>query len=535
MAHSLNAQLSKGSFSGQQTSTLAVITGKFKYEDEEGEMKLCKESNGEGALEIRVVPLYFRDKAALALIFHDITERSKISILEDNNDYKNRLLASVSHELRTPLNASINFIQAALDDPKLHERIKDNFLLPSLASNRLLLFLINDILDFSQMAANKLRLVYIRADVKKTVEECLNLIKLQAKSKQLSLDVEYQIETPTSEIYTDHNRLKQIILNLLSNAIKFTLEGGIKVRVKMLNSPEYSKILEVEVEDTGIGISEEDQERLFRAFEKIDLGTRISINSNGVGLGLVISNNLVQMLGSSELGHSIKVTSQPNEGSVFSFCIVDNEYLSTPVEKLDQSVNYSPLMNEASEISNPSKCSLLRRSIDPFRKLPDLTPMPNIIVKPLTFLRETLPKGWKCNCPKVLIVDDDVFNITALNLILEKLGFVSDSAYNGEQAIRKIVQRQETPCSSNCEQYQLVFMDCSMPILDGFEATKRLKAMMSTKSLPSIPIIGCTAFVQVQEKQRALESGMDVVCSKPLDRDQINTLVKKYLSQEHLM
>ena len=528
---SLDEQLSKGIFNEQQASTIASITGKYEHiEEGHGRIISIKEgNNGDGFLEIRIMPLYFREKPALALIFHDITERSRISILEDNNNYKNRLLASVSHELRTPLNASINFIQAAIEDPKLPENIRDSLLRPSLASNRLLLFLINDILDFSQMAANKLRLIYEKSDVKKTVEECLNLIRLQAKSKGLSLDVEYQIETSNSQIYTDHHRLKQIILNLLSNAIKFTLEGGIKLRVRMLPHPKYSKMLQVEVEDTGIGISEEDQEKLFKAFEKIDLGARISINSNGVGLGLVISSNLVQMLGSSEPGQSINVTSTLNEGSVFSFSIVDKEDADKPaLISEDQRANYTPLMNEFSDGADLIKTRLLR-SVETFEKLSDLRSLSN----PLKALRT--PRDEKCKCSKVLVVDDDVFNITALKLILDKLGFVSDSAYNGEQAIKKILQRQETLCSPNCQQYKLVFMDCSMPILDGFETTKRLRAMMSTGVLPNIPIIGCTAFVQVQEKQRALSSGMDTCCAKPLDRDKINGIINEFMIEESFL
>ena len=520
----LNGQLSTGSYSEEEETIVECIIGKFEYTQEDvDKSRLSRESTGEGALEIRIMPLYFREKPALALIFHDITERSRISVLEDNNNYKNRLLASVSHELRTPLNASINFIQAALDDPKLPENVRDNFLLPSLSSNRLLLFLINDILDFSQMAANKLRLVYEKSDVKNTVEECLNLITLQAKRKNLSLDVEYQLETPTSEFSTDHNRLKQIILNLLSNALKFTLKGGIKLRIRMLQHPKYKKTLQVEVEDTGIGISEDDQEMLFKAFEKIDLGARIAINSSGVGLGLVISNNLVQLLGPSEQGQSIKVTSQLNQGSVFSFCIIDKEHLNNPsVEELNQSGNYTPLMSEICEATNPSTFRAL--SINPFRSLPHSSR--GGLSEQVAILATT--RETRCNCPKVLIVDDDVFNITALSIILKKFGFIVDSAYNGEQAIQKVLQRQENPCSSTCKQYKLIFMDCSMPILDGFEATKRLRAMMRSEIISHIPIIACTAFVQVQERQRALDSGMDTVCSKPLDRDKISSIIKEY-------
>ena len=513
--------------------TIMTLTGKVdrvrSYYGEESPNHRADDS--ECVLEIRVVALMFREKPALALIFHDITERNTIAMLEDNNNYKNRLLASVSHELRTPLNASINFIQSAIDDDKLPEDIRENFLLPSLASNRLLLSLINDILDFSQMSANKLRLVYETADVRKTVDDCVGLLKIQATRKGISLGVEYDIETDSSELCTDHNRLKQIILNLLSNAIKFTLEGGVTVKVKLMNSPEYKKLLHVQVSDTGIGISEEDQQRLFQAFVKIDLGKRLSINPSGVGLGLMISNSLVQILGLSD-GFStsdniIRVNSELDKGSTFEFWIRDQgEPLSAAfptTNKLTLPEDHAPIMNEYSE-------GFLQVPHQSFLKF-DLTKRSfyNPFFSEFSGLISPTKRSDICNCPAILVVDDDVFNITVLQTILDTLGYPSHSAYNGQQAIHKVLDRQGKSCGFGCSgQYKLIFMDCNMPVLDGFDATRELRELMKQKRVSEIPIIGCTALVQSHERERAINAGMSEVCNKPLDREKINNIIKKF-------
>ena len=514
--------------------TIMTLTGKvYKGRNHSGEdLHLQNSEDNECVLEIRVLALTFREKPALALIFHNITERSTITLLEDNNNYKNRLLASVSHELRTPLNASINFIQAAIDDDKLPEDVRENLLLPSLASNRLLLSLINDILDFSQMSANKLRLVYENGDVKKTVDECINLIRLQAKRKGLSLDVKYDIETDSSDLCTDHNRLKQIILNLLSNAIKFTLEGRITVKVRLMYSLEYRKLLHVQVSDTGIGISEEDQQRLFQAFVKIDLGRRLALNSTGVGLGLMISNNLVQMLGPAERDASnpIKVTAELNKGSTFEFWIRDQdeplapEYL--PLKGSIHSEDHAPLMNEHVEgLMQLPRLSSMRCDL----LLGGSGSTNHLLTDGLTIT--TTKQPIVCSCPPILVVDDDVFNITVLQTVLNTIGYSSHSAYNGQQAIEKVLKRQGKACGDGCfSQYKLIFMDCNMPVLDGFDATKELKEMMKQKRISEIPIIGCTALVQPHERQRALNAGMSEVCTKPLDRKKMHSILRSFLT-----
>ena len=486
-----------------------------------------KATNLNQMLEIRVMWLIYQEMPSLALIFTDITERNLVVQLQDTNDYKNRLLASVSHELRTPLNASLNFIQAAIEDPQIPIHISEDFLAPSLTSNQLLLHLINDILDFSQMSANKLRLTYEKCDVGKTLGDCVNLMKLQASKKGLELLLEFDCETLDSEFITDHTRLKQIILNLLSNAVKFTLHGMIKVKAVLSNSMEKGKILKVEVSDTGIGISEENQKKLFKSFEKVDLGEQAFLNSTGVGLGLVISSNLVLMLGPEEKNNGIKIKSRENEGTTFSFWIVNKELSSK--SKLDISYRSENYNNQMDELDVQRDTQLFETQGNLISLGSPSTRRRFLPVKMHPLLSNHISPGisQRCTCPSVLIVDDDVFNITALSMILKQLGQTCDRAYNGQQAIEKIFERQEVKCGPSCQQYKLIFMDYSMPIMDGFEATRKLKELMSSWELPLITIIGCTAFVQEKELKRGIEAGMDGYCIKPLNKCKIGAILTK--------
>ena len=134
-----------------------------------------------------------------------------------------------------------------------------------------------------------------------------------------------------------------------------------------------------------------------------------------------------------------------------------------------------------------------------------------------------------CTCPPILIVDDDIFNVSALESIMKKLGYTCDTAFNGKQAIEKISERnKEKKCGLFCStSYRTIFMDCSMPIMDGFEASKVLKSKMQRKEIPDTPIVACTAFVQEREKQRAHEAGMEFHLIKPITPEKIRSTLRK--------
>lgn len=501
-----------------KVENLAILTGRI----EESGVIICQ-------VEIKIMSLAFKSQPALALMISDITERNLVVTLQDNNNYKNRLLASVSHELRTPLNASINFTQMALEDPKMPHEIRDGYLVPALRSNQLLLHIINDILDFSQMTTNKLQLVLENCDIKTTVDQCLELIQIQASRKGLTLSVEYENETSSFLVRTDHNRLKQVILNLLSNAIKFTLNGGIVLKIRIITSIIYGRKINIDVIDTGIGISMHDKKLLHKTLEKSSLGDRLSLNLAGTGLGLVISNNLVLMLGPPEQNNYIQVESRLNYGSTFSFWIIDKKedrYLEIDLES--PSENHNILMNEAieTEMDNDGCTDTLtnlaiKRNDTRF----DVSSTASLNLNRSPFDIKS------CRCPSILVVDDDIFNIDAIKLVLKKLGYTCDQAYNGKQAIEFVLQRKDGLCNFRCTQYKLIIMDCSMPIMDGFDATKKLRDLMRDEVITYIPIVACTAFVQEKEKQKALQAGMDGHCTKPITVEKMKSVLQKFISK----
>ena len=523
-------------------------------------------------LEVKILFTVFKGKPSVALVFSDITERSLVTILQENNNYKNRLLASVSHELRTPLNASINFTQEAIDHPDLSgfSEVKENYLIPALRSSQLLLFLINDILDFSQMSANKLRLVYENKNVCETLEECLNLIKIQASRKGLKVVADYRFEKGENELFcTDHNRLKQIVLNLLSNALKFTLVGEIRLTAsteilsvlpvapsseaieldklpdnfEMVTTKNSRRILRVSISDTGIGISEENKRKLFKAFEKIDLGEKKALNTQGVGLGLVVSNSLVASLGPGDSSNAIKVESEVTKGATFTFWITDHspecpenqEKNNASRKPEDLHSDMKERLNSSNEIENMETL----QSFFPKKTLVSLNSerMASARFKTPRITTEEDHHQNPPKCPPILIVDDDIFNICALQMILSKLGYTCDVAYNGEQAIQKVLQRHsETLREDSVKQYQykLIFMDCNMPIMDGLEATKILKAKMKDKEIDPIVIVACTAFIAEQDKMLATGIGVDSFCIKPVNREKIADVLNKYLPLKKL-
>ena len=493
---------------------------------------------------IKFTASLYNDKRVIVVNISDTTDRDNLISLRDNNNYKTRLLASVSHELRTPLNGSINFTEQALADPQIPKAIKDKFILPALRSNRLLMYLINDILDFSQMQANKLRLVFETKDIYKTAQECIELLEIQAQKKKIQLELECSLPPERRLFSTDHNRFKQIVLNLLSNAVKFTFEGGIKLRideVKKVNEEDEEEdsgqgqveMIQVVCTDSGIGISEENQKKLFQAFEKIELGEKIAINSTGVGLGLVISNNLAQRLRgiptTQEDQRAIKFESSLNNGSKFWFNIIQQG-----ITKKNESGVFS--LKELCEGDTEREFTSPMRSFTTTYKN-------SLMGSPCRGLLSTskyransnyeTPKNAKCQCPKVLIVDDDAFNITALDQHLGKLKISCDWAFNGLQALEKIDKRQNIKCCKACHQYRVIFMDCSMPVLDGFETTKMLRNRIAQQEIDELKIIACTAFVQQSELDRAIQSGMDDYCIKPLSfhdiKKKLQTIEQEFL------
>ena len=491
---------------------------------------------------IKFTTSLFMNKKVIVINVTDTTDRDSLIAAQVSSEYKSRLLSSVSHELRTPLNGSINFIEESLSDATIPTITKEKWLIPALRSNRLLLSLVNDILDFSQMHAGKLRLVLESRSIVDTAKECLELLELQAAKKNLKLALENNLPPEHEKIVTDQNQVRQVILNILSNAVKFTFEGGVTLILDptsveitqqnhQLGENNTLKGVRVTCKDTGIGISPENQIKLFKAFEKIDLGAKAFINSTGAGLGLLISNSLVQKLSPDDLPHKnsniIQFESTVDEGTSFSFEIynIDEKIRSVQYIDSESSAEHSVFsehgleMKTIAELSRPLSVTTAHRFSSQGLVLGRDSRTQGLIqistnIDTLTSIPSQVQIN--CKCPKVLIVDDDPFNLTALDQILKRLQIPCHWAFNGKEAIQKIEARQHNRCGASCKQYKIMFLDCNMPILDGFETARRLRAMEKRGEIDRIRIIACTAFVQESDEKAAREAGMDDFSTKPI-------------------
>ena len=265
---------------------------------------------------------------------------------------------------------------------------------------------------------------------------------------------------------------------------------------------------------------------------------RAQINSTGAGLGLVISNSIVQRLSPKDLigqeDDCIKFNSKENVGTTFYFEVYNRE----------ENPDYEPFSPPANHSS--SVCSEAIIDIQNIQELAREIPMQSNQMKEMAvpnrdtyriqinteraLSRLSIPSVSKisCTCPKVLIVDDDAFNLTTLDQIIDKYGVTCHWAFNGEEAIEKIKSRQRNRCCSSCQQYKLVFLDIQMPILNGFETARVLRQMIKNNEIDELRIVACTAFVQESDEKEARAAGMDAFCTKPLVASTVREKLAKF-------
>ena len=367
------------------------------------------------------------------------------------NQYKSALLRTVSHELRTPINAVIVMTEMIRTSERISKETEDRLDIIS-GSCTYQLCLINDLLDYAQIIAGCLKISKIPFNITNILTECLNLIKIQLQGQEIIIRLT-TLNLPET-IISDPYRIKQILLNLLSNAKKFTIKGFISLEAEWTN-----KQLLIKCIDTGIGISAEKTNVLFTQFGRID--DTFSINPQGVGLGLAISNMLVKELG----GDGIKVVSELGKGSCFSFSISLKEIQGSLLEIPEENIK---------------------------------------IIIPSIFIKSLLNKI------EVLIVDDTYFNVMALMQILKTEGINGSYSLNGEDALIKIKKKQ----------FSCVLMDCEMPILDGWETTKQIYQLSLNHEISIVPpIIGCTSHSSELIRIKCLEVGMNDVIVKPCQKE----------------
>ncbi|MDR1490578.1 MAG: response regulator [Desulfovibrio sp.] len=379
----------------------------------------------------------------------DVTQRRALALAEAANQAQRDFLARMSHELRTPMNGVLGMTRLAMQANPPEAQME--YLKKIQSSASLLLGIINDILDFSKIEAGKLEIENHPFNIREVVENIRELVLPRIAEKNLRLIIEIADSVPVYAV-GDGLRLSQVLLNLIGNATKFTMHGAISLTMNAKHHKDGRIRLNCMVQDTGIGMSSEQQETLFTPFSQADAST--SRRFGGTGLGLSISKALVELMGGA-----ISVSSQPGEGSIFSFFVEIEAAGDMPEQAAEKEKSWEDVRFDGK---------------------------------------------------KFLLVEDNAINQEIALAILEELGAEVDVADNGEDGVNAFLAND----------YYLILMDVRMPVMDGLEATRRIRASDKADAV-SIPIIAMTANAMREDREASKQAGMDDHIAKPIDVDEL--------------
>lgn len=395
-------------------------------------------------------------------------EARKAALAAD--DAKGKFLAHMSHEIRTPINAvlgmNIMILREATD-----MQIKE-YALDIQNAGHNLLALINDILDFSKIESGKLEIICVEYDMSSMIHDISNMILSKVKDKNLEFHIHIDEQLP-SKLFGDDVRIRQILVNLLNNAVKYTHEGSVSLSIQGTKS-DGKVMLDFVVEDTGIGIKEEDISKLFKEFERIE--EKRNRNIEGTGLGINITMQLLALMGST-----LNVESEYGKGSKFYFSIEQQIVDSMPVGNLEerireQSVEYSYL-----EVF-------------------------------------TAPDA------KILVVDDNATNLKVFINLLKTTKVQVDVADGGRACLDMVCRKR----------YDLIFLDHMMPDIDGVETLHRMKKLENSLCLHT-PVIALTANAITGAKEMYLAEGFDAFLSKPINPEKLEQMILLMLPRDLLV
>ena len=492
---------------------------------------------------------------------------------EASNRAKTVFLSNMSHEIRTPMNTIVGMTDILLREEQTKQTRE--YLNSIKNSGEALLTIINDILDFSKIESGKMEIIEEEYEPMSMFHDLAMMFINRIGDKKVELLYDIDPDMPV-KLYGDDQRIRQIVINLVNNAIKFTENGYVKLSVRMQESDEGNAKLTFRVEDTGQGIKEENREKLFESFEQVD--TRKNHNIEGTGLGLAISKQLVELMGGS-----IDYTSTYGEGSCFFFTIsqrivdtrpaarikeeaaqsvigikVANEYLKSSILQLAAAyrVECIDFETEAEKTDNTvdfiiTDCKSIVSDAERTRLAPDTgrlchlqNPMIGacsdkaaiVVNKPIYSLNfcqllnheetsyNSAFKGEKhfvAPQARILIVDDNVMNLKVAKGLLAPFRMQIDTAEDGKDALSKVKQKQ----------YDIVFMDHMMPIMDGIEATREIRKLPEER-YRTLPIVALSANATSEAREMFMCEGMSDFVSKPIKTKQLVKCILKWLPEE---
>ncbi len=387
---------------------------------------------------------------------------------EQANQARARFLAIMTHEIRTPMNGVIGMAEMLMSSELTEDQKRSVMLIQE--SAEMLLSMINNMLDLSKMEAGKMQLQEGVINMRLLLDHIIRLIepKVGENENTISTFIDYRVK---SDLIGDGGRIRQILLNLINNANKFTRHGKIEVSVQLKENRANLQVLHIEVSDTGIGIAPDQQQRLFQPYAQADRPGQDGME--GTGLGLSICKSLVELMEGT-----IDLKSDEGQGSVFWFDI--------PLKKNTVATKAIDEQDRQSEQSHT---------------------------------KSTAPAARVTDQP-ILIVEDNPINSQVIQLQLKKMGMSNvHMAINGQEAF-DVFHKHD---------YVLVLMDNRMPVMDGFQATRKIRDMERMKLREPVPIIALTANTSPEDRQRCLEVGMDDILTKPVNLESLTRILHKWL------